>query len=378
MIKTLQGLLAPHEPTVLLGAMAAESRLHLRTDRRDAFRRLLPWSVFNELLTVDHLLSGDLIALRNGHRVPLEMVTQRVQGKGRLELRPGALQELCATGLSLRIRNIEKLVPAIAALAATLERQFRGRMNVNAYASFNKDSALGVHRDDHDVVALHIHGRKRWFCHGRQKPGPATDEAAWDAVLEPGDILYVPRGDYHRAEVSGAHSVHLTFSLTYPRGSDVIRWMAQESAAGAAFRTDIKASVGGEGLLAQQSALRGALHRLVEELDLTTFLAANDLDRPWRRPVNLGVPDIADPAVVIRLMMRRRVPLPLDGPVELKAGEARISLSATERAALAVLFDRDTLTIGELCGELSGIPGPEVRDAVAGLARQGLVLLTGE
>jgi hypothetical protein len=72
------------------------------------------------------------------------------------------------------------------------------------------------------------------------------------------------------------------------------------------------------------------------------------------------VSDFTDLAVVIRPMMRRRVPLPLDRPVELKAGETRISLTATERATLAVLFGRDMLTIGELRSLLTGSEGPVV------------------
>jgi hypothetical protein len=95
-------------------------------------------------------------------------------------------------------------------------------------------------------------------------------EAEWDAVLEPGDSLYVPRGDHHRAEVSSPLSRsdvqpdlparHRCGSLdgAGERRRRVIR----------AFR---KASAGPEGLLAQRSALRWALHRRVEELACRPF-----------------------------------------------------------------------------------------------------------
>ena len=41
-------------------------------------------------------------------------------------------------------------------------------------------------------------------------------------VLAPGDLLFVPKGDYHRAEVAdaGGQSLHLTVAIQRPDGAD--------------------------------------------------------------------------------------------------------------------------------------------------------------
>ena len=44
------------------------------------------------------------------------------------------------------------------------------------------------------------------------KPAPPR-EVVFEKVLQSGDVLYVPRGTYHRAAVTDTDSVHLTFGI---------------------------------------------------------------------------------------------------------------------------------------------------------------------
>jgi bifunctional lysine-specific demethylase and histidyl-hydroxylase NO66 len=76
---------------------------------------------------------------------------------------------------------------------------------------------------------LQVEGSKRWIIHEPVHPDPlrnqpwtdrraaveqaARGEAALDTVLEPGDVLYLPRGWLHAAEAQGAVSIHLTLGI---------------------------------------------------------------------------------------------------------------------------------------------------------------------
>ena len=83
------------------------------------------------------------------------------------------------------------------------------------------------HYDDVDVFILQVSGRKRWRAYA-PLPGaglprfssPDFDEARdalgaplLDRTLQPGDMLYLPRGTVHQAQsLPEEHSLHLTVS----------------------------------------------------------------------------------------------------------------------------------------------------------------------
>ncbi|MFJ8437515.1 JmjC domain-containing protein [Kitasatospora griseola] len=79
-----------------------------------------------------------------------------------------------------------------------------------------------VHRDDADVLVVQISGAKRWWVHGGPADGnwvPDREdgdpgEVLLETVLQPGEVLYVPRGFAHRARAEdGAPSTHLSLTI---------------------------------------------------------------------------------------------------------------------------------------------------------------------
>ncbi len=102
-------------------------------------------------------------------------------------------------------------------------------MQANAYVTPPQNRGFDAHYDVHDVFVLQIAGTKRWIVHEPVHPDPLRDrpwtdhrtavaeaargEAHLDTVLEPGDVLYLPRGWLHAAEAQGAVSIHLTLGV---------------------------------------------------------------------------------------------------------------------------------------------------------------------
>lgn len=380
----LRALFHPHEPEQFVEAARANKRLFLSTDRASVFADLLPWPSIAPLISIEGLIAGKIRAMRQGRDLPLEMLTAVSDSKGRRVLAPDVLQQLCHQGLSLILNSIDSRVPAIEAMNAMIERYLRCRTFTNAYISFRRDSAFKAHYDNHNVLILQIHGSKRWWCHGQVDRLPVRNRsftrldqlpsAEWEHVLEPGDMLFIPRGDVHHAQVEDENSVHLTVTMIPPNGEDVLKWLGRQSLKMELAREDIPPMATVEELSVRTHLYKEMLRDLIDGLDLAEFLKDADRERPPARPINFGIAPIAEPGVLVQPSLRRHVPLELafPGELEIKMGDATVRLSQDERRVLFLLLERDSLTVAELAATF---PGIDVPVQVAALARKSVVFL---
>ncbi len=132
-------------------------------------------------------------------------------------------------------------------------------VQVNAYITPPASRGFADHYDVHDVFVLQISGEKRWSIHGPVHPSPLRDQP-WtdrgeavaaaaeaapliDAVLTPGDCLYLPRGYLHAATALGDVSTHLTIGVhTWTRHA-VARTMLDRTLLEVADDIDVRASL---------------------------------------------------------------------------------------------------------------------------------------
>lgn len=380
----LRKRLAPCEPDDLAAAARETRRQLWRASGPSGFDDLLPWPTLTPLVTADALCGGTVRAMRRDRDLPLEMLTRAAGRNGERILVPEALQQACRQGLSLVVNAIDADVPAIAAMNAMLERHLRCDVLTNAYASYEQEGAFSAHYDSHDVLILQIHGRKRWWCHGQVDPFPVRTRvfsspaslpaSEWEGVLEPGDVLFVPRGDvHHAAAFEGEASVHLTVTLLPPQGIDLLRWIGRRAQRGELARRSIPAGADAAELAEWTSAYRQMLHQTADELDLSEFLADADRARAPVRPLNPGFAQAPKPTTVVQPSLRRRIPIPTGtGDIPLQIGPTTVKLGEPERAVLATLVERDSLSVSGLSEALAGI---DVAEAVAALARKSLVFL---
>lgn len=379
-IRSIPDLFHPHDPALVEAAMLANTRLHLKSGNAAAFAKLLPWETLNTLPTAERLLDSELKISQRGREAWFDMAVPRAKHGEERPLRAEALHGLCDQGMSLVLNSVEKRVPAIAALNAMVERHFRARVATNAYVSFQAESAFPPHFDDHNVLVLQIHGSKRWFLHGQpyryplanarfpfpKYPGPVEAEI----LMEPGDLLFVPRGDVHWAEVAGPGSLHLTLTVQPTRGRDLLRWLGSVAEREEIGREDINPLESPAAQVERVERLRAMLHALADGLDLDAFQDDADRTREPVRPFNLGHLHDPAPSTLVLPSLRRRIELPEDGKPGPIAGNA--SITAGEREVLALLLARDGLTMGELAAAL---PAVDTGKAVGGLARRALVFL---
>ena len=217
------------------------------------FTGLLSWPVFNRMLehhwreTFRFRLAMEGRDLNPASYVDSGGTTPRVLAK--------ALTERLRGGATLAFNGVDELHEPLTRVAESFEAVFESGTHMNAYAGWRSVRGLDVHRDDQDIFILQIDGRKRWQLFGLTLGGIDADvtdrsamaaDAAFDEILESGDLLYIPKGCYHLAVPMDEPTLHLTISVKSApkaRPSFSLPWSATADAlppAGTSFLIKLK------------------------------------------------------------------------------------------------------------------------------------------
>ncbi len=274
------------------------------------------------------------------------------------------LATLFADGSTVVLQALHRAWPPIIDFCQQLAADLGHPVQANAYVTPPQSQGFADHYDVHDVFVLQIAGRKQWSIHAPVHPSPLRDQP-WtdrrdavrlaaerppviDTVLEPGDVLYLPRGHLHSATALGGVTVHLTLGVhSWTRYA-----VAEELAALALAR------------LADDEGARGSLA-------LGTTLAADELDADLMSAKLRDALATLDPAeVAARLQSRRRgaqraAPL---GPL----AQHSLATSLGERTAVRLRDHLDaSLDDGALLSRagrvpVDGVPGGVLERLLAG------------
>ena len=152
------------------------------------------------------------------------------------------LRQAYCQGDTVVINDLQELWPPVAALSRACEERFGCLVNVNAYLTPDGSQGLGAHYDTQDGLILQIEGAKLWKLYGsaRELPLPDDDTDISDTLnnsvareirLNPGDLLYIPRGFVHEAITLAESSLHLTVTVNDVRWGTLV-----EASLGSALR----------------------------------------------------------------------------------------------------------------------------------------------
>ncbi|WP_326693463.1 JmjC domain-containing protein [Streptomyces sp. NBC_01766] len=123
---------------------------------------------------------------------------------------------------TLLLRHVDQWHRPTGALVARLSEEIDRRVEAFFFVTPAGGQGLAVHRDDADVFVLQVSGRKTWYVHDAPTvadwaPGELPDDERSPrllrSVLEPGSVLYVPRGFAHRAVGATGLSAHLSLTI---------------------------------------------------------------------------------------------------------------------------------------------------------------------
>jgi hypothetical protein len=139
------------------------------------------------------------------------------------------LVRLFADGATMVLQGLHRVWPPILAFSQQLAAELGHPVQANAYVTPPQNQGFSDHYDVHDVFVLQIAGEKRWSIHAPVLDAPLRNQPWSDrrraveqqaqqpplieAVLRPGDCLYLPRGYLHAAVALGGVSTHLTIGV---------------------------------------------------------------------------------------------------------------------------------------------------------------------
>jgi ribosomal protein L16 Arg81 hydroxylase len=139
-----------------------------------------------------------------------------------------------------------------------MEQALGGKVQGNLYLSSRRRQGFSAHFDTHDVYAVHVEGTKTWHVYEGRLIDPIAHAAfkslsrehveqtkgrkLMDVHMEPGDLLYLPRGQYHDALADEGGAVHVAFGVTYPIGMDAMSLLYERVLALPEFRANLPRS----------------------------------------------------------------------------------------------------------------------------------------
>ncbi|MGW3111560.1 cupin domain-containing protein [Streptomyces sp. NPDC001091] len=351
------------------------SRTALLTRRAGDFSDVFDADAVDELLSRRGLRTPFLRVARNGTVLPESSYTSP-GGVGATvpdQLDDTALWRLFADGATLVLQALQRTWAPVGDLCAGLSAELGHPVQANAYVTPPQSQGFDAHYDVHDVFVVQIQGSKRWLVHEPVHPDPLRDQpwtdhrtavaeaaegpAYIDTVLEPGDVLYLPRGWLHAARAKGEVSIHLTLGVHVWTRYALAEQLAEAALAALCEDPGTRASLplGADATAEAVDGVRERLAAAVADCDPAPLF--HRTRRRQGRPAPLG--PLAQLAAVDGLTP--------DSPVRLReALEARmegarlmtrvgwLDLPATDLPTVARLLDGDVRTAGDLGLGLAG------------------------
>jgi ribosomal protein L16 Arg81 hydroxylase len=247
------------------------------------------------------------------------------------------------------------------------------------------------------VFVLQIAGEKHWRIHAPVHVDPlrtqpwtdhraavaraATHEPVIDAVLRPGDALYLPRGWIHSAIALGDTSVHLTVGMSAYTRADVVDALVAQAGDTAALRESLPLGIDLRDGAALAPIVEQTVQALIEELEATdaarpAALLSRRFDAATRAEplaplATLDTVAALDATTRVRWRGSQRVRITaVEDRVRLVARTKTLSLPLEAEEAVRRLATGDVVAVGEL-------PGLDAESAIVvvrRLLREGFVV----
>jgi hypothetical protein len=354
---------------------------------------LFDWDRLNAALAEHRLEPPRLRLERAGADVTRGVFRSRRTRRGALlqDLDTVVLTERLREGATLIIDAVNEISAPLQALCADLSADFTAACQANLYACWGETQGFNAHWDDHEVFVVQAAGRKTWSLHGCTEPWPTRRGAGRDApppdappevvVLEPGDVLYLPRGYWHAAVGMGEPSLHLTIGLTRKAGADLVHWLADDLLDQPAFRADLPFDAGEAALTARVAGILAELARRDPA----------ELARRYRRHVEAALPQRPQPA--FPYIAADGADLAQGALVRIAAGAARLrsepgglvlswrgvefTLAPGLEAAIRRLLAGEALSLAELTATAAPSRPDAVQAFVREMGRRGVFVIQG-
>lgn len=379
-------LLTPVTPAAFWENNFAQHPLHIPA-QGEKTRQLQSLMTFEALTQLLHFRVGYSLELI--HQLQKYTFTPPLNTRASQE----QVQFLLQQGASLVLEKVDQQSELLGIMCDQLSGELECRTGFNLYLSYPQEAAFRLHYDTHDLFVLHLQGEKVWELYGETTPYPTEkgrhiNEAQPDKclerfVLKPGDVLYIPKGHWHKA-LAQPHkdpSLHLTLGIYGPTGLDLLDYLKQALASRPEFRAPLfplpyKAT-------AQSEVLNGLKDQLKDFLgspwqaDFASYLRHKTPRRTgfqlpqayWRHPQE--IPDTAQFSRYLTAYTLTHT----GGQLELRYDDKRLIFAPAAEPLLRYLLDTPHFNRQDLMAAFPDYPWPTLKAVLLPLLQDGVCLL---
>jgi ribosomal protein L16 Arg81 hydroxylase len=291
-IDTFADLIAPVGEAEFFAEYHDRKPLHIPAPSPDKLDDVMTWDKLSTILNMTAVWSpANLKLYLDTEAVPVEKYCrQAIDRNNQPTMQPDAekVKSWLRRGASIVANDIDTMTPGLIATANALEARLGAKVQSNLYCSWETHQAFPTHFDTHEVFALHVAGEKVWRIFEGRLDNPIANDAfknvdegfnaahrgelLEEVTLRPGDVLYIPRGQYHDALASSEGCIHLSFGVTHVIGIDIMTMLFEHAIADPAIRSNIPLK--GSDPAEQRAWVEGLVDRVAEIGRSAAFHAA--------------------------------------------------------------------------------------------------------
>jgi ribosomal protein L16 Arg81 hydroxylase len=275
-------LLAPLSPEEFLSEFWTRKSV-LISGEDTKFADLFAWNNLNQLLNRSRLFFPRLRLVRDKSLLPEAEFTSARLGDPEHLIDSAKVITHLRNGATLIFDGVNESDAKVEQMVNDLRFELGESVHVNLYCSSSGVQGFDLHYDPHEVFLLQIAGQKSWQvydCDRRfplryEKPANSSipSQSYLQAVLSPGDVLYIPRGHWHAGIATQGPSLHLTLAVTCRTGISFLQWVIEELRSEEAWRQNLPLALRGDNTVDEVVA---RLEPRVEDLSqsLISFLSS--------------------------------------------------------------------------------------------------------
>ena len=312
--------------------------------------------------------------VRNGEVLPSSRWTRRARtGSVWIDdlVDPAKALALFADGATIVFQSLQRWWPPVADFCRELEAALGHPVQANAYLTPAGAAGLDPHHDTHDVFVLQVHGSKAWIVREPvlKQPLPhqhsdheeaGSQPVLFEAELQPGDCLYLPRGFVHSARAQREASLHLTLGVLATTAHDVALELVERAVSSEpSLRRALPSLGSAEITVAEVKGVIADLIGWLERADAGEVAEALQVKRPRRSVPLIGQLqelvslDAVDDSTAVRVRAHVTYDLRTEGnEVVLALAGRRLRLPGGVAPALGLLLDGTARRVAELSGLL--------------------------
>ncbi len=279
-------LIYPYNPAVFFQDNWEKKYFYISRSNNFYYQNILNNDDIDLLLQNKNLQveNDNLILVKDGKKLDYEHWAKKQHKSNQYLIDIDKVFTLLNQGITLVINSGHKFIPKLINFCNSLEKELQFRVRTNIYITPPIARGLAAHFDEHDVCILQITGTKIWHlyhspielpCNKNHqiKDFPSLGEPDFTVELQPGDLLYIPRGLIHQAFTTDTTSIHIALGLYPTYGFELLQEVVEIAQYNPIFRKAIPHGfASNEDIKLFKEEFRELCRELIDNLDVDVLL----------------------------------------------------------------------------------------------------------